>query len=105
MPGPTMPTERRYRLICGKGALCYRSASFDEGHLVDFFQGGDAVAHLLDSRFAQERHAFLTSGALDFRGRAFVKNHLADLVTQVQQFVDRAAAAESGAAALQAAGA
>src|SRR5579864_3963522 len=23
MPGPTIPTERQYHLVCGEGALCY----------------------------------------------------------------------------------
>ena len=54
-----------------------------------------------DSR--RKRHAFFARRALDFRSRPLVQNHLADAVAQIQQFVDRRPAAESGAAAFDAA--
>src|ERR1019366_10106703 len=74
-------------------------------NFVDFPQGGDSPAHLLHRRIAQESHAVFLGCALDLRRRAAVQDHFANAVRQIQQFVDRRAAAEARAAALEAAGA
>ena len=79
---------------------------FDERDLIDFLQRGD-------SRRAPFR-APIRAGTSCPSSRAarriseagpLVENHFANLLAQIQQFVDRAAAAESGAAAFEAAGA
>src|SRR6266545_3389021 len=111
-----MPASETSKAITGGGSLrmdVNRSAKWaarvmsglDERHFVDFPQRGDALADLLHSRFAQERHAFFAGQALDFGSGALVQNHFADAVGQVEQLMDGGAAAEPGAAALKAPGA
>src|ERR1035441_8583341 len=114
MRADAMPASVISNAIAG-GASCKSDLSLsiiispalrlDKRDLVDFPQGGDPHPHLFHRRIAQERHAVFLGGALDLRGGAAVQNHLANAVRQVQQFVDRRAAAEAGAAALAAAGA
>jgi hypothetical protein len=61
------------------------------------------VARLFDGRFAQERHAFLARQALDFRSRRLSRIISRMCSLKIQQFVDGGSAAESGAAAFEAA--
>src|SRR5205814_5591008 len=79
--------------------------SFDERDLVDLAQRRDALQHLLHRGLAQESHAFIARGLLDFRGRAPREDHLADVVAQIEQLADRPAAAVTRPAALHASGA
>src|ERR1022692_784809 len=55
------------------------------GSLVDFAQGGDSQAHLLDRGLAQEGHAVFLGGALDFGGGTAVQDHFADAVGEVDR--------------------
>src|SRR5260370_3533271 len=79
------------------------SLSFNERHLVDLFERRDAEVGFFDRRFPEERHALVSRHAFDFRRRTLVENHFADVLAQVEQFVDGGAPAEPGAAALEAA--
>src|SRR5689334_12282605 len=79
--------------------------TFDKRDLVDLLQRRDAILHPVNRRFAQERHAFLAREPFNLRSRAPGQNHLADLLAQIEQFVDRGSPAEPCAAALEAAGA
>src|SRR5258708_2249882 len=81
------------------------ASSFDKRHLVDLAQSSDAGAGFFERRIAQERHALLARHAPDLGGRPPVQNHLANDFGKIEQFVNRAAAAVSGAAALEAPGA
>src|SRR6185503_20134268 len=74
---------------------------FDKRDLIDLFQGRDALARFGERRIAQEGHALVAGGAANFGGRAFVENHFADFLGEVEEVVNRAAAAESGAAAFE----
>src|SRR5258708_27376180 len=74
----------------------------DERDLVDLLQSSHSAAGLLQRRFAQECHAFLTRRALDFRRGPFVQNHFADLFAQIQKLMNRGSAAEARAAAFEA---
>src|ERR1035438_10494623 len=67
------------------------SSTFDECHFVDLAQGGDTQPQFLHRRFAQERHALFARRALDLRRWPPVENHFADVVREVQQFVNRRA--------------
>src|SRR5947209_9767258 len=75
----------------------------NEGHLIGFFQGCDSSPHPVERRFAQDRHAFLTRRALDFRCRPPLQNHFANALREVQYLVNRRSSAESRSAALDAA--
>src|SRR5262245_50569176 len=77
--------------------------SFDERHLVDLFESGDAGHHLLDGGLAEEPHPFLPRRLLDFRRRTFLENHLTDVIAQIEQLADRGPPLVAGAAALDAA--
>src|SRR6185437_5333867 len=57
-----------------------RECSFDERHLVDFLQRGDARSNFLHGRFAQKRHSLFPRQTLDLRSRTAVQNQFADLV-------------------------
>ena len=81
------------------------AAGFYEGDLVDFFEGGDAVADALEGGVAEEGHAFLLGDLADLGAGFFGEEHFADLVVEFEELVDGGAAAEAGAAALDAAGA
>src|ERR1035441_7577097 len=70
--------------------------TFDERHLIDLAQGGDTEAQFLHCRFAQEGHTLFARRPLDLRRRPPVQNHFADLVREVQQFVDGRTSAEPG---------
>src|SRR5208282_1062804 len=72
----------------------------DKGDLVDLFQSGKSAAHLVQSRFAQEAHAFFAGGFPDFRGRPLLQNHLANTVGQIQKFMNRRPSLESRPRAL-----
>src|SRR6202008_995601 len=74
----------------------------NEGHLVNFFQGCDAIANLCQAALAQGDHAFFSSDALDLRSGPAVHNHLADTIGQVEQLADCRSAMESGTRAFQA---
>src|ERR1039457_4584623 len=103
MRADAMPASVISKAIAG-GASCKSDSSLsmiigpalrlDKRNFVDFPQGGDPPAHLLHRRIAQEGHAVFLGGAFDFRSGAAVQDHFADAVRQIQQFVDRRAAAE-----------
>src|SRR5262252_2117261 len=79
-----------------------KPSSFDERHLVDLLQCSHATARFVESRLAQECHAFIARNALDLRSGALVQNHFADVLAQVEQFVDGGTASETRAAAFKA---
>src|SRR5579864_265190 len=81
------------------------SPLLNEGHLVDFLERRDALAHLLERGVPQKRHAFLAGGPLDFRRGAPVDDHLANMIRQIQKFGNGAASAKSRAGTFQAASA
>src|SRR2546427_9838463 len=78
---------------------------FNERHLVNFPERGNSQAHFLHGRFAQEGHPVFFGRPFDLRRGALVQNHFADAVGQIQQLVNGGAPPETGAAALEAAGA
>src|SRR6202795_4077235 len=73
----------------------------NERHLVDLFKSCDAVAHFGKGGVPQKRHPFVAGDALDLRGRPTADDHLADVVGQIQQLGNGAAATEARAGALQ----
>src|ERR1700704_4943258 len=75
--------------------------SVNERHLVDFFERCDALAHLGKGGVPQKRHSFFPRDALDLRSRPATDDHLADMIGQIQQFGNGAAATEARAGALQ----
>src|SRR5690349_14698916 len=81
------------------------SLLLNEGHLIDFLERRDALAHFRQRGVAQKRHAFLASGTFDLGGGTPVDDHFANVVGQIQEFGNGAAAAESRAGAFQASGA
>src|SRR5437762_4362760 len=76
-----------------------------ERNLIDFTKGGRALHHLQQRRLAQEVHPFLFRGLLDLRGGTAVENHAANTIGEIEKFRDGGAAVESGAVAVDAAGA
>src|ERR1700722_14234122 len=79
--------------------------ALDECDLVDFLQCGDSGPRLFERRLAEKRHAFVARHPPDLRRRALIENQFADLLAQVEQLMDRASSAETGAAALETSGA
>src|SRR5258708_16569153 len=82
--------------------MAKRPLRLDERDLVDLLQSCHSAAGFLQRRFAQERHAFLTRRALDFRRGPLVQNHLADLFAQIQKLMNRGSSAKASAAAFKA---
>src|SRR5437764_12359066 len=74
--------------------------AFDKCDLIDLLQCRHAQPDFVERRLAQEAHTLFAGGAPDFRGWLFGQNHLADAVTQIQQFVNRTAPAEPCTGAL-----
>src|SRR6185437_2133470 len=79
------------------------ASKLNEGHLVDFLEGGETGADPVKSAFAQELHPLLPGSAADLRRWSLRQDHLAHRVGHLEQFVDGGAAAEAGAGALHAA--
>src|SRR5580658_3533723 len=77
----------------------------NERHLVDFAQGGQSRADFAQGRIAQEQHAGVPRGALDFRSGTAVDDHLANVIGKIEKFGDGGAAAVAAAGALETAGA
>src|ERR1700674_956321 len=75
--------------------------SLNERHLVDLFEGCHAFAHFGKGGVPQKRHPFVARDAFDLRRRPAADDHLADMVGQIQQFGDSAAATEARPGALQ----
>src|SRR5215471_15176578 len=78
------------------------SPLLNECHLVDFFEGCDAVAYFCQCGVSQERHALVTCGALDLRSRPAADDHFTDPIGEDQQLRNGAAAPKSRAGALDA---
>src|SRR5690348_4850276 len=79
--------------------------SVNEGHLVNFPQGGNSGANLGEAAFAQRGHALFPRDALDLGRGPPIDDHFADAVGQVQQLANRGAAVESAAGTLETSGA
>src|SRR5258708_28760194 len=75
--------------------------SLNEGHLVDLFERGQALANFGKGGVPQKRHPFIPRDTLDLRRRPAADDHLADMVGQVEQLGDGATPAEARAGALQ----
>src|SRR5678815_944980 len=75
--------------------------AFDEGDLVDFLKRRDSFAGLLHGGFSQEGHPFLARLAANFGARPLIEDQIADVVAQVEQLGNRAASAETSAAAFE----
>src|SRR5665213_3100178 len=118
LPGcaKAMPASESSKTWLGGGSFTSReiwfrmdircaASNLDEGDLVNFLERGHAPARLLERRFAEECHALFASRAANFGGRTAVQNHFTDTLRQIQQFMDRAAAAESRATAFKTSGA
>src|ERR1041385_2950422 len=88
----------------GSGCSNHFALTLNKRHLVDLFQSSHALQDLLHRRISQKRHAFLARHPLDLRSRPFLQNQLADMVAQIQQFMNRRPPAGPRAAALEAAG-
>src|SRR5258706_14806577 len=80
-------------------------STFDKRDFVDFLQGGHALAGFGQRGIAQEGHTLFARGAANFRGGPLFENHFANALREGQQLMNRSAAAESRAAALEASGA
>ena len=65
----------------------------DKGHPIDFVQRRDARKHFLQSRLAQTGQAFGFGGATNFRAGPALDDHLANVVAEIEQFMDCRAAA------------
>src|SRR5713226_6276281 len=85
--------------------MAKRPLRLDKRDLVDLLQSSHSTASLLQRRFTQECHAFLTRRALDFRRRPLVQNHLTDLFAQIQKLMNRGSAAKASATAFETPGA
>src|SRR5580704_9383317 len=84
-------------------APCVEVRLLNEGHLVDFAQRGEASAHFAQRRIAQELHAGIARGALDFGSGPAIDDHFANVVGEIEKFGDRRAATIAAAGAFQAA--
>src|SRR5262245_56919311 len=66
-----------------------RSAFYsNECRLVDFLQRGDTGKNVRKSRLAKECHSPFMRCTLDFRCRPPFDDHFADVVRQIQQFMN-----------------
>src|ERR1700676_5786205 len=74
----------------------------NESHLVDLFERCQTIAHFGEGGIPQESHPFVARDTLNFRRRPTADYHLTDMVGQVQQLGDCAAATETRAGAFQA---
>ena len=79
--------------MSSKDHAAYRMLSMKVTLLISFNVVSPA-ANLVQRRLAQEAHAFIAGRAANFGCRLFGQNHLANAVAQIQEFVDRATAAE-----------
>src|SRR5262245_4676184 len=88
---------------CGLNSSVIVSTKFllNECDLIDFLQCGRAGKDFRESRFTQEGHPFIVSGALDFRCWPSLDDHFANVVGQVQQLMNCGASPESRSIAFQ----
>src|SRR5437870_4661301 len=82
---------------CGEKTSVIDSTSplLNECNLVDFFQRCYAGKNLCQRGIAQERHAFVVGGALNFRRGPSFDDHFANVVRQIEQLVNRRSAAKA----------
>src|SRR5580692_3355347 len=78
------------------------SHALDEGDLVNLFQRRQPDSHFIQGGLTQESHTLIAGSSPDLGGRLLQQNHLANAVTQIEQFVDRRSPAESSAGAFNA---
>src|ERR1017187_983646 len=78
------------------------SSRLDKRNLVDLFQRRNSLPHTLDRRIPKEAHPLLLRLLANLAARLLRQQHLANLVVQLQQFVDRRPAAKTRARALHA---
>src|SRR4029077_7226668 len=91
-------SQRESRLKSPVSAVSGRIVEMllNESHLVDFFQGCDAIANFGEATLAQSDHAFFASDALDLRSGPAIHDHFAYAVGQIEQLANSRAAVESG---------
>src|SRR5258708_35376889 len=82
-----------------------RAISLHEGDLVDLTQRGLSCHHFFEGRFAKEHHSLFFRCFLDLRSWTAVENHGPDTIGEVEKFRDRGPSVETGAVAIDAAGA
>src|SRR4051812_16194249 len=99
---PAATQTRRRPSAARQPATTWRTGSFDERHFVYFPEGGQSFEHSLDSRLTEKAHAFFACGLLDFRSWAFIENHLANAISQVEELADRLPSLVAGPVALDA---
>src|SRR5256886_14628953 len=74
--------------------------ALDKRDLIDLLQSSQSQPDFVQRRLTQEPHALFARCTPDFRRRLLSQNHLANAVTQIQQFMDRRAASKPRAGAL-----
>src|SRR5437899_3954711 len=77
------------------------AASFDEGDLVNFFQGRDPRTYFLQSRIPQEGHSLFSRRSLDFGRGTPPNDHFTDAIGKVQEFGNGRSAVVSRARTFQ----
>src|SRR6266511_4215476 len=95
--------EGRFSIL--HSAFCVRHScpSLHKCDLIDFSQSVSPFHYFLQRRLAQEGHSFFFRRFFDFRSGTAVEDHAANTMGEIEKFLDRRTAVESGAVALQAA--
>src|SRR6202789_2952235 len=88
-----------YRSSRSRKPLCL-SSRLNKRNLIDLFQRSNPISHSIQGRITQKRHPLISSLLPNLAPRLLRQQHLANLVIQLQQLMNRRTPAISRSAAL-----